>query len=448
MIHGKTKIELYNPNTKIKQILREENTFQSSVLANYMRGLGEANNNPYANATFRSSKSWQNLVGGIFLFKNSIDTSGGVVKYMPGGNQMIANGSYGVSNGSSENDPTEMGSFNADESSASASAITQVYDWETNQGNGTIGCICLTSQTGGYIGYGNESGKVKSPYDIKRNQNYQTIDATNSAFGYSTVIGNIKYSFSLSNGILTVRKTKVAILQADIFNGFYTEDTFELSDIGNHLSLVSQYMIPIIDGTDIYLIPSKNQIVSANDTAYFYKYDTTNDTLTEIDFTNSSTATIFIYRIVSGWGEGIECNIANGLFLAHNANSKISVFNFSTGLYVEELAITDSTAPYGGRNFASAMPNGLIFIRDSNSNEFIYDSTLGTLKSINASPQVSVVNNNNVISYDGVNDALVYQGGIYLYKVPMYLATINNLQSPVTKTAAQTMKVTYTLTEA
>ena len=32
-------------------------------------------------------------------------------------------------------------------------------------------------------------------------------------------------------------------------------------------------------------------------------------------------------------------------------------------------------------------------------------------------------------------------------QMPFYLATINNLQSAVTKTAAQTMKVTYTLTE-
>ena len=120
MIHGKTKIELYNPNTKIKQIIREENTFQSSILANFMRGLGEANNNPFSNSTFRGAKPWTNLVGGILLFKNAIDISGGAVEYMPAGNQMIANGSYGVSNGSSENDPTEMGSFNANESSASA----------------------------------------------------------------------------------------------------------------------------------------------------------------------------------------------------------------------------------------------------------------------------------------------------------------------------------------
>ena len=62
MIHGKTKIELYNPNTKIKQIIREENTFQSSVLASYMRNLGEANNNPFANSTFRNAKILKSII--------------------------------------------------------------------------------------------------------------------------------------------------------------------------------------------------------------------------------------------------------------------------------------------------------------------------------------------------------------------------------------------------
>jgi len=35
----------------------------------------------------------------------------------------------------------------------------------------------------------------------------------------------------------------------------------------------------------------------------------------------------------------------------------------------------------------------------------------------------------------------------WLANNPLYLATINNLETPVQKTAAQTMKVTYTLTE-
>ena len=39
-------------------------------------------------------------------------------------------------------------------------------------------------------------------------------------------------------------------------------------------------------------------------------------------------------------------------------------------------------------------------------------------------------------------------GGTGMYKNPLILSTINNLDTPVTKTAAQTMKITYTLTKA
>ena len=42
MVHGKTKIELYNPNTRIKTVYRDENVFQSAVIAKYMRSLGRA----------------------------------------------------------------------------------------------------------------------------------------------------------------------------------------------------------------------------------------------------------------------------------------------------------------------------------------------------------------------------------------------------------------------
>ena len=38
--------------------------------------------------------------------------------------------------------------------------------------------------------------------------------------------------------------------------------------------------------------------------------------------------------------------------------------------------------------------------------------------------------------------------GLYLFVRTPYLATINNLSTPVTKTSDRTMKVTYTITEA
>lgn len=447
MFHGKTKIELYNPNTKIKQIFRDENTFQSSVLADYLRSLGEANNNPFANATFKGAKPWQNLVGGIFLFRDAIDLTGGVVKYMPAGNRMIGNGAYQIANGSLADDPTEMGSWNDSESSASGSAITQVYDFATNQANGTIGCVCLTSQTGGYIGYGNESGKSKSLWDFKRNQNYQQIDVSNTNYGYSTVIGNTKYSFliEIRNNVLCLiaRKTKVAITQGNIFDGYYDETVFDLSEVGNHANINVPELTPFIDGTNIYLMSWAIQTVAVGSKGYFYKYDTTNDTLTEVEITNNSSDTLsFGYYALSNKGSRIS--VGNGLLFSANGSHKISVFKISDSSYIQELNI-DTSSIYA-QNVASSGHNGIIFVHNG-ATEYIYDTSTGACRPTNGSAQTSGVSVFPV-SYDSATDSLVYSNGSpFLYKSPLYLATVNNLQSAVTKTAAQTMKVTYTLTE-
>ena len=55
-----------------------------------------------------------------------------------------------------------------------------------------------------------------------------------------------------------------------------------------------------------------------------------------------------------------------------------------------------------------------------------------------------------VRAYNDQVDALctdLTQGG-ELFKNPLYLATVNNLDNPVVKDSTQTMKVIYTLTEA
>ena len=141
MIHGKTKIELYNPNTKIKNIIKSENTFQSAVLAKHLNTYGEF-------SLPNGGWDYSNLVGGLLIFKNTIQVGN---RFMPAGNKMVAHGYRGSV---TQGEYPLLGTFNSAESSASASAITQVYDFATNQGNGQISCICLSSLKGGQIGYG------------------------------------------------------------------------------------------------------------------------------------------------------------------------------------------------------------------------------------------------------------------------------------------------------
>ena len=199
MIHGETRIVLKNPiSGNILKDITSENTFQPTALQNFTHCLGE-------DLHGIPSYNWDDLVGGIFLFRDSITTGN---LYMPASNIMVGNGAYGIANADL---PNELGTYNSQESSASASAITQVYDFATNQANGQIGCVCLTSKVGGQIGYGNGSGR-------RTNINF-TQGQTGSVIvgGNATLVNNIEYSFTLTGDILTVKKTKKSITQGTVF---------------------------------------------------------------------------------------------------------------------------------------------------------------------------------------------------------------------------------------
>ena len=179
-IKGHVRIELHDTRTGSNERIEGHNTFQTNVLKKYMRSLGFFQNSPYDNSTWRSQAVWRNLCGGILLFKDEIDLTNGDVMTMPAGNKMTANSAYGVSN---SGNPVELGSYNSVESVAGTSGITMVYDWNTSQGNGTIGSICLSSETGGYIGYGNASGTSGGMRQLSTNQNVvETENITSSNY--------------------------------------------------------------------------------------------------------------------------------------------------------------------------------------------------------------------------------------------------------------------------
>jgi hypothetical protein len=97
------------------------------------------------------------------------------------------------------------------------------------------------------------------------------------------------------------------------------------------------------------------------------------------------------------------------------------------------------------------LSNGLICAYDyksSNSHQ-IYDVENNTLKTVNGVHNVNYATLIPFADKKGVYLAHNYNyktNNISVMKDPRYLATINNLANPVTKTASKTMKVTYTLT--
>jgi hypothetical protein len=443
MIHGKTKIELYNPNTKIKNVIKSENTFQSAVLAKQLNTYGEFALGNWHNYT--------DLVGGLLLFKNAIEVGN---RFMPAGNKMIGHGYRGsVTQGAY----SFLGTFNSSESSASASAITQVYDFATNQANGTIGCICLTSLKGGQIGYGFNGDKYA---------NLELGTLTGAGIGLVGAQGGYYkghryYISGVSEGILSIQKTPVNVEKGNIFRGLSKYITFDLSEVGNHMSAPFEpYWIMMGDcGNGIFrwCCPAVGNGVSVESggTIYYYEFDAENETLTEKSFTNNTGTTL----VLGNYGiqfRGDKCFIANG---ANYGATSVNVYaiDMSDGSLLHTFTQMANYARYEGVYAPPLVPNelsdNLFILIQTTGYPVLYDPVADETYNMNLRTNSSDTwgrgGMTQMRSVDGILKSFDRtEGNNYVGKNPLYLATINNLQSPVTKTAAQTMKVTYTLTEA
>ena len=460
MIHGKTKIELYNPTTKIKQVVKSENTFQKSVLAHQFPMNPWLKQNPFNNTEWANNPIVA-MVGGLLLFKDQIEV-GSV--YAPAGNVMVGNASNGIVN---TGNPNELGSYNSAESSFGETSFTQVFDFTTSQANGNIACACLTSKWGGYAGYGNASMTAKTdlitPDRYHENTNTQSIQLAENGKGYT---------FSIDEDVITVNKYRLISTIGSVFHGGHTHTEHDVSGendkitiYGTIVDLIPHYignnkfaLMPIGTGTGYETIN-----IATGQSFYWWEYDCTNDTITRKSFVNPSSDTL---SFVIGWRSDIysapiffrDGNVA----LRNSSANAILIFKTSTGELVYKTQVDRyiySNTDYGMWNMGE-LTDGLYIAQTKTpeylNNYYLIDTVKGTEKPINLCTNFNVYQGQVHLvptDYDGQGLSRFLKGDVaakrnnYIAQNPFYLATINNLDSYVTKTANQTMKVTYTLTE-
>lgn len=422
LFHGKTKIELYDVNTKIKKVIEHENTFQSSVIAAFLSSMGE-------NKRTVTSFDWHDIVGGIFLFDSAITAP---ATYMPSGVKMIGNGAYNVANNSL---PNEMGSYNAVESEFDTSHIMMVYDYNTSQANGHIESVCLTSRIGGQIGYGNASGR-------KMDVNFNTDQVGHVSFGgNSCIVNNKLYTFTLSGDTLTVTKEHRSISQGSVFRGLTSSVTIDLSSTKPTGATLSADLVvfPLNNGKIRIYSPFITSI-AASGNVYYFDYDSSDDSVTLGTLANSSAHTL--------QGDNVAVTFTpDGYFATYDTDRYLQIFNVSTGIQVIDYR-TETLMDWTRNGNYDFSPSDGLFVSYASKNGFMVDLTDYTVKPMNmtASSDYAIRN----LRYPS-HDALMFgtDDAVSLIKNPLYLATINNLGADaVDKNATQTMKVTYTLTPA
>ena len=456
---GHSKIELTDVNTGAVQTFENDNMVTNALkyfLADYC-----ISHNCLTDSNVKSKSAWQTLLGGIMLFDTELEED--VDNVLPkAGMKMVGNGCYGVSN---SGDVTELGSFNTTESGIQADgSVKLVYDFSTAQANGTIKSCALTSAAGGCIGIGNGTSGYRftsAPTGCDGLKLFETYNGSNLELHYpdgtyisylELVYVDSKNNFLLwqdkdgyspkTNGTIVFKKYGINLSKLNV------KYSNELSD-----NLLEEYTVTIPDDLRTYL----------NSASYYESYPITCDkNYYRVYTTSNSLNTNGEFYILK-----IDENMQPTLTKMYNKTGYPIIPKYAYAVINDEWLILPTTSETY-RHYAVKISDSTIvkylgsWTPSVNALSTRYNDVLLTTN-LDVTRYVDIKNNTSYWTSDLTysshkysqcigNPLLFYDTfsgngrGLSFRKYCGYLATINNLTTPVTKTASQTMKVTYTLT--
>ena len=484
-VKGKTTFELTDVNTgKVEKY--EDCNMITNGLQEFLDPCGSWGIYPFAVDDVRKKAVRNTLTGGIFLFDSALDEN--VANTYAGADvNMVGNGALGISNSSAV---TELGSYNSTESGVqSDGSIKYVYEFTTAQANGTIQSACLTSKVGGYMGYGNESGKslyaantsadnylldteyqpsvYKYPSMLYYNSHYYMMYAMYAMYEEDALyvvepesivhspIGELSWTKTkkIRVGKYRLGVKSVGLNDYDYLNNLITSyDVSVPKDILDYMGTSTSNVSAVADAhtRDIFIIFTKTGDVSNG--SFFW--------IMKINKDMQATA----YKVVNNTGYSIY-NIYSNSY--NDYNNKFAVDNGYLWCWVKKdgnynlvgIKYTDSTQiietdVVEGKNLG--LTKTYDHLLEYGSSHMISGSLKHNRNVFNTSTKKILSINGNSSNDESSRVLFADRKGLYLccnsnswfylIKDPRYLATINNLSEPVVKTASKTMKITYILT--
>jgi len=475
-IKGHSTIELRDKSGKVERY--EDDNMVTNALQLYLNDLGEYNISPIYMTEVRENLIGS-LLGGVLAFDSHITENANNI-ICPTGVGMTANGAYGVV---SNDSVTEMGSYNSAESGwTSDGKYKLVWDYTTTQGNGIINCLCLTSANHGYIGEGNATsmtaketsrddyalcgtpqgvGVDGQAYIRRRTVRGSWADSTITLVDYYNMFPTAGHTdeHMSATGKVKLKTYKVPLSKLDLRNSYPA-----------YASGGGSEFIPVTE-TEITLpVAFKNALNGGAPSWYLkqgeYYYMIAGFGLTDYGggawgrFINGATwqvvrinpdNTISEFTVTNPAGEqfdflvqGLAFSEDTILIQRYNAQDPSNSIH-----YFEDIStnadITAVTATFGCKILGFSYPAeevayfagmkadmGARAVYLINSNKPGYNMIIQPL------------DDNKLVSvhYEASYGAEWYE----MIKTTNYLATINNLQEQVVKTAEKTMKITYVLT--
>lgn len=466
MIKGHAKIELTDVKTGEKQVVEHDNLFTDGLKKQieYITNLTtRLNNTGYNNAQVLNSYFTplsNNALGGIMLFEDTITEN--VNSYAIPENNIVVG--YASDDGYSGDD-TMRGSRNTTETESGTTGnkdyIKYVWDFSTSQANGQISCLSLVP-VGAGKGFGAITDYVFRPLF---SLNINGLGITNVVdFSVDTAVVVTNASFNSAESKVTFTKIQLDALYDYRLNNVFPTDTATRkvlseaevtipagtgSDIGMGFSTFN-FTDPMITphGAYYYIIQSQFQNKSGGGyaeviaLARIKKNNLSFDSDFGVKFGWADSAVNYSFaQITSGQN---YAGILNGK-LYHIDEYQKACWDIDT---MESVQLSEEVSSSSAYSNPVCDGNGFLFTIGSGSSPGWVLFNDGQRMRVAAQSIIGYSNWSGVTNpYGGLVTKDYNHQQLVFAAIRSYLATVNNLDTPVTKTSGQTMKITYTLQE-
>ncbi len=344
-----------------------------------------------------------------------------------------------------------------------------VYDFATSQANGTISSVCLTHVNGGYTSYGGKNAVYTTSFPLPQSLCEDTLqyvypDRTGgktSSKCSGMTIGTTEMIFLVDrkNDCALYFKVVDATHIHIIKRRTYLKSVSILEDVYNKKAVIEEIEV--------------EELSKAMSGGYWgYNYDSTDDCLYICNATRGDTqsnGTIVVTKIKVGSWKVSQYEVTNTTGMAINTNSwwymyvacgylLVKSYNSPYRLFKIELSNPANVVEFTRTGFtnvnayAKLTINGRVYFDTGDSQCLVCNMNTNEI----LKPECQAFFNNRYNQYHMTpvrDEPLLYfvdhgsGGTLGWYMMTNYLATINNLDTPVTKTADKTMKITYILQE-
>lgn len=496
-IKGSTLIEVFDAKTNKKLYEQKDNNIithaYEKILQDYRGKLGYSLEKMFGD----SPSITHALFGGVLLFGSVIPSDANHM--LPTDAEMQSFVGCASYQGKVTNNDY-AGEFSVEESEFTDDHAKFVYNFNTAEANGVINTICLTSSIGGYTGY-------KQSVQTENTKERSYIQPEDNMFipeGYSTstyykVVNGFNIGSEVENDAVICdnaktlyhiygRTNKAVDLQKEMTRKIL-------------LSKVDQTVIPAIRMTDIDALkehvstplPSLDldklywltgystyfgdtltlQYISMNEPETTKTYNTASAEASitqysgdkDYDFVDrcciyNDKFYVYVYSAsdktqgrmyVISLDDSSDCSFVysdftvtqlmmNGTNKPDNRLGDLLFIRVDNALYISR---HDSDSDYANHYFRVDPDTGAV---DTESSTFVHNQSVQSRDSFGKRGIFETYDNLYLVSpYSSTSSSNVYYlSGLYLPSG--YLASINNLQNAINKTAERTLKVTYTLT--